>query len=51
MWLVENWGVDKFRDAVGTRMGDTLAKVRPRRSRVSVKEYLEPYFENASPPV
>ena len=27
MWLVENWGVDKFRDAVAARMGDTLAKV------------------------
>jgi sulfite reductase beta subunit-like hemoprotein len=35
MWLVENWGVDKFRDAVAARMGDTLAKVR-RCSRVSV---------------
>lgn len=29
MWLVENWGVDKFRDAVASRMGDTLSKVRP----------------------
>ena len=28
MWLVENWGVDKFRDAVGARMGETLSKVR-----------------------
>lgn len=28
MWLVENWGVDKFREAVAARMGDTLAKVR-----------------------
>ena len=27
MWLVENWGVDRFRDAVAARMGDTLAKV------------------------
>ena len=36
MWLVENWGVDKFRDAVGARMGDTLAKVRQRCSRVSM---------------
>lgn len=26
MWLVENWGVDKFREAVAARMGDTLAK-------------------------
>jgi ferredoxin-nitrite reductase len=26
MWLVENWGVDKFRDAVASRMGDTLSK-------------------------
>ena len=37
MWLVENWGVDKFRDAIGARMGDTLAKVRPRCSRVAVE--------------
>jgi sulfite reductase beta subunit-like hemoprotein len=34
MWLVENWGVDRFRDAVAARMGDTLSKVRSTRCRV-----------------
>ncbi len=24
MWLVEEWGVDKFREEVGKRMGQTL---------------------------
>jgi ferredoxin-nitrite reductase len=26
MWLVEDWGVDKFREAIAERMGDTLSK-------------------------
>ena len=26
MWLVEDWGVDKFRDTIAEYMGDTLAK-------------------------
>ena len=26
MWLVEDWGVDKFRDTIAEYMGDTLAE-------------------------
>lgn len=27
MWLVEEWGVDKFRDSIAERMGEPLSKV------------------------
>ena len=26
MWLVEDWGVDKFRNTIAEYMGDTLAE-------------------------
>ena len=35
MWLVERWGVDKFRDAIAERMGEPLAKVPTHRHPTS----------------
>lgn len=40
MWLVENWGVDKFREACAERMGDTLSKVCGPVSQLSLEAHM-----------